>query len=54
MPFNGVYLFLLYSGGIQIICSSDNIIDEYLSIATCYDHSEKHKAWFGCFTVIYR
>ena len=31
--------FLLYSGGLQIICSSDIIIAEHLSIASGCDHS---------------
>ena len=30
--------FLLYSGGLQIICSGDIIFAEYLSIATGCDH----------------
>ena len=33
-----VCFFLLYSGGLQFICSGDIIIAEYLSIATGCDH----------------
>ena len=33
-----VFFFLLYSGGLQIICSGDIIIAGYLSIATGCDH----------------